>query len=136
MKKTLIAAGILLAAVCSNGCGTFCNFTGSVIHFDGDKVERPAIYGGVQFDFEGLRLIGNGTNGNVSDPRVGFVILALGITDVFTSAVGDTLTLPITLFVNELRVASRRGDPVVKPSEEGPPKPENGEPAMAIPVAE
>lgn len=75
MKRVL-----LVAALACSGCGTVSNFK------DGYKKEtRP--YGGVRIATESL--------GNEDPIMVGFLWPAI-LSDIALSAIGDTLTLPIT----------------------------------------
>ena len=119
-----------LAVVSStSGCGTFCNFGASIVRIDGDKQERPAVYGGVQFDLDVLAgriepigrinlLQSENTPVTVNGPKSALFVLGLyAVVDTFvvvTAAtelgmtfIADTLTLPITLPIEKDRAAKR-----------------------------
>jgi hypothetical protein len=105
MKKPLLF--LLIASVFASGCGTVCNLAGGVAHPDSE----PKIYCGVARD---LDIIENGASGG---PRLGqgnggkgaavlvVAIVALAVVDPILSCAADTLTLPVTIPLQERRIA-------------------------------
>jgi uncharacterized protein YceK len=86
------ARGLMIAVTAAllSGCGTVCNFAG------GD----PEVYGGVQKDLAFVQ------SPRTSPPPVGVnrggpVFLGLVVADVFLSAVTDTLTLPLAVYLRQ-----------------------------------
>jgi hypothetical protein len=114
MKKTGIGAILALAAASWSGCGTVCNLADGVGHPSVDLVDSgPKIYGGIERDFDALN-----SNATIADPgKLSILLLA----EMPLTLVGDTLTLPITIWVQEKRAAAiagslasakERGDPL------------------------
>ena len=102
------AIAVVIFGLASSGCGTICNFAG--MYTDPDN--QPTIYGGVTKDLEcwddvlnrpasSEQQIGN-------DPRTGLVLLGLAMADVPVSGIADTLTLPITIYVQHKRIVADR----------------------------
>jgi hypothetical protein len=96
-----------LAAISSTGCGTTCNLAGGFKHPD----DEPKIYGGVQRDLDFVAqlspdkpLMGNPSNAN----KGVLIIIPLLIAEGVLTCVGDTVTLPITIYLQERRVAARK----------------------------
>ena len=83
MRLRLTAAAALVAAM-SAGCGTVQNFAGS-------SGKGPGVYGGVALATDRL------SPGSQNDGLALAVMWPVYAADVALSAVGDTLTLPITL---------------------------------------
>jgi hypothetical protein len=98
---------LALVAFTASGCGTLCNFGASVFHIDGDELERPAVYGGVEIDCAGLAAITK--NGGLvrSGGTGGIATICWAAAEFAASFVADTLTLPITVLIHEYRVAHR-----------------------------
>ena len=101
------AVMVSVAVVSLSGCGTFCNFGASIVHFDGDELERPAIYGGFQLDMELARHLANNGGFGSNENKATAVIVLLEMADIPLTLVTDTLTLPITVLVQQIRVANR-----------------------------
>jgi hypothetical protein len=105
MKNTLVAALIAVTAVPLSGCGTICNFAGGIFHPE----TEPRVYGGVQRDVEVIEKMASAGSLNVRagshDPRELLAWIVLLGADPTVSFVADTLTLPITIYVEK-----RRGD--------------------------
>ncbi len=100
MKQMPRAAVVATAALLLSGCGTVCNFAGGLTHAD------PQVYGGVQLDLAVLGAIAGVSTVSDSapvDPRVGFIFLGILLVDPILSLAGDTLTLPITLYIEHQR---------------------------------
>jgi uncharacterized protein YceK len=105
-----------LTAIALSGCGTVCNLAGGITHPD----EEPRIYGGVKRDMEILgEVVGKQeplfteSNANRADGGRGAIIgaavlMTLGAADPVLSFVGDTLTLPITIPLEEIRTARQQ----------------------------
>jgi hypothetical protein len=101
-----------LTALAGSGCGTVCNFAGGLIHPD----TEPRVYGGVQRDLEVIEglsskpLFPNGfptSPGNGAGAALVFGgCLAVLVADPLLSFLGDTLTLPLTAYVQHCREAS------------------------------
>jgi len=111
MKNSLLAVIPAILAVSLSGCGTICNFADGVIHPD----DEPRIYGGVLRDLEIMDEAVNAPPRATplvgSENGKGLIFLCLlGLMDPPLSFVGDTLTLPITIYVQEKRVAARNSD--------------------------
>ena len=103
----VMAAGAVFSL---SGCGTFCNFGASIVHFDGDELERPAIYGGFQLDMETARGLANTGGFGANENKATAVLVLLELADIPLTLVTDTLTLPITVLVQEVRRAGRHQD--------------------------
>lgn len=111
MRTSLNLLLTALLGVLPSGCGTVCNLTGGVVHPE----TEPRIYGGVIRDvevFESLEsrpssepLFAGANKGAVA---LGFMILCLGSVDPVVSFVADTLTLPITIPLQNRRIALER----------------------------
>ena len=117
MKSALWVAMAVWVAVGSSGCGTVCNLAGGVLHPD----EEPRVYGGVQRDLEGnlqtlpfspLSSPGEGCSANEGKGRavVAVVVLALIPVEFGLNFVGDTLTLPLTIPLQEAREAAYKAN--------------------------
>src|SRR5262249_35075559 len=102
-RQTVLAA--LFASMLS-GCGTVCNLAGA------QPDHEPRVYGGVSFDFEVMdQFVQDPPHPTNSDPRGGVLLLALALVAQPLSFVGDTLTLPITIYLQNKRSAERSGEP-------------------------
>jgi Protein of unknown function (DUF1375) len=112
MKRALSVAMAVCIGVFSGGCGTVCNTAGGVLHPD----EEPRVYGGVQRDLEGnLYCLKLGSQPlhegcTLSDGKGAVLLLALVPVEFGLTFVGDTLTLPITIPLQERREAANNGD--------------------------
>src|ERR1700730_1319947 len=107
MRNALMTIVAALAAISLTGCGTTCNLAGGFKHPD----DEPKIYGGVQRDLDFVAqlgpdkpLIGNPSNAN----KGVLIIIPLLIAEGVLTCVGDTVTLPITIYLQERRVAARK----------------------------
>ncbi len=89
MKRWLTA---LVATACC-GCGTICNLASS----------DPQVYGGPEKDIEIWSERGMPRGQNVG----AFAFLGLCLADLPVSLVGDTLTLPLAIYLQQRRDASR-----------------------------
>jgi uncharacterized protein YceK len=120
MRTKLLAA--VAVAVSLSGCGTVCNLAGGVTQPD----VEPRVYGGVQRDFEVLSDVCSSTfhpsGGTLSgDGKAAAFWSACLLTafagDPILSLVGDTLTLPVTIPLQNRRIAEevkdRAGDTAV-----------------------
>ena|ERR1700722_12883896 len=128
MNRRPIATLLALVALSVGGCGTVCNLAGGVMHPD----TEPRIYGGVLRDFELV------TQASDQPPRGASVangksaaflwaaIVVVGVTDPILSFVADTLTLPITIPLQNQRIAAQNrerdasGPPAITSSEGAP----------------
>lgn len=103
MRRMYVQMGPAVGAVLLSGCGTICNFASGAIPLPDDPVARPAIYGGVQLDaalITGMR--------PKETTEVTVFVGACLLVDIPLSLVGDTLTLPITLWLDKRRAGSER----------------------------
>jgi hypothetical protein len=107
MKASPGAVLVAVVAVSVSGCGTVCNLAGGFVHPDSE----PQVYGGVTRD---LAIIDKAVSDppaaehSVGDARLAVVLLGVAVADPFLSFVGDTLTLPITIPLQERRKAAER----------------------------
>jgi len=115
MKRTSLV--VILVALSSNGCGTVCNLAGGVLHPDNE----PRIYGGVIRDVEIIDKIvnkpppdrpgtlnGSGIHGGGWGAGVVLVaIVSVVAMDPVISLIADTLTLPITIPLQNRRIAQQ-----------------------------
>jgi hypothetical protein len=110
VKGSRVTAVVALAAALAGGCGTVCNLAGGLW----DKDHEPTIYGGVLND---LQFVGSVVNGSPStEHRLGnpgggngygaLLLLAVLAADPAVSFVADTLTLPITIPLQQGRAAA------------------------------
>lgn len=106
MARKLPGLWLALAILPIVGCGTIGNFAAT---------PRPMVYGGVQFDAAFLAAL---HPGETTDETIGMLVFLM--LDLPLSAVGDTLTLPITLWLENRQNCV----PV------GVPEPERTEPAV------
>jgi uncharacterized protein YceK len=105
MKKPLLF--LLITSVLASGCGTVCNLVGGVVHPDSE----PKVYGGVARDLDiiekgvtGTPTMGQGNAGKGAAVLV-VGVLALAVVDPILSFAADTLTLPVTIPLQERRIA-------------------------------
>jgi hypothetical protein len=92
--RHVIAYCALALVVLTSGCGTVCNLAS----------EQPEVYGGLKRDLTVVAGVGNSSGHPVSlgsDPRVFLVLLALGGAEFGASFVGDTLSLPLILYLDK-----------------------------------
>ncbi len=96
MKSRLLILVATLSMTALSGCGTIANFS----------TMKPKVYGGLAYDANHLRIPGPLLPGNYSgaSPTGGLIYVAvlMGVVpaEFCCTAVGDTLTLPITLLVD------------------------------------
>ncbi len=112
MKRALTAWLAGWIALWAGGCGTVCNLGGGLIHPD----TEPRVYGGVQRDLEFIEglthkpLFPDGVNtgggNNVAAAVIVGCCLGLMVTDPVLSFLGDTMTLPITVYAQHRREAA------------------------------
>jgi hypothetical protein len=103
IMKRLVAASILvLATIPATGCGTICNLAGGIK----DPENEPRIYGGIQKDLEVANdlALPHLSQGGPSAAIVPVVVLGAAATEGSLSLAGDTLTLPITVYLQEKRI--------------------------------
>ncbi len=146
MGKRLLLGLLGLAALTIGflaiGCGTVCNLAGGLVHPD----EEPKVYGGVQRDLDFFtKAVERKQSGNDSTSQgtgtsgaYGAVfILAFMVAEPALSFVGDTLTLPITIWAEYRREVEREAEGSDEEPKPAPPapasigKPEGTEPAPA-----
>jgi uncharacterized protein YceK len=112
MKR--ISLAVILVALSSSGCGTVCNLAGGVVHPDSE----PRIYGGFIRDFEIIDKAVSKPDEHLLSPRGNppsgqggayamTAILAIAAVDPVVSLVADTLTLPITIPLQNRRIAKQ-----------------------------
>jgi uncharacterized protein YceK len=107
MKPALGVAMAVWVAVLASGCGTVCNLAGGVLHPDAE----PRVYGGVQRDLEhGFLCAPIKSVSTPGEAELGLLLLALGPAELGLSFVGDTLTLPLTIPLQEIREAAQKSD--------------------------
>jgi uncharacterized protein YceK len=101
LAATLLAISL---AACASGCGTVLNLA--------DK--EPMAYGGLKRDFEWLEaftgLDAPAINKNpqtVNQGRANWMLLGLSLLDPPLTIVGDTVTLPLTLWLENRRAQER-----------------------------
>jgi hypothetical protein len=100
MKRTGIGAILALAAVSWSGCGTVANLADGVVHPNADWVDSgPKIYGGIEKDFDAFQ----NSNASMGTTKLAAMLL---LAEIPLTLVGDTLTLPITIWVQEKRAAA------------------------------
>jgi hypothetical protein len=115
MKR--ISLAVILVALSSSGCGTVCNLAGGVAHPDSE----PRVYGGVIRDVEIIDKVVNKAKPNSDNQQVSqaisggwekAVVLVAFVSviisaDPVLSMVADTLTLPITIPLQNRRIAQQ-----------------------------
>jgi hypothetical protein len=116
MGRIFLALVAALFAVSFGGCGTVCNLVGGFIH----PQTEPRVYGGVTRDLEvidhvvtdmqsGKQGSGTGLSGTHERGAVFVAALLVSVTvgDPILSFVADTLTLPLTIPLQNRRIADR-----------------------------
>jgi uncharacterized protein YceK len=109
MKKASLI--VVIATISLSGCGTVCNLGGGFVHPDSE----PRVYGGFMRDVVILYGARNDSLGIGSDGRIPAgsekgtaimmaAIIAVATVDPLLSLVGDTLTLPITIPLQNRRI--------------------------------
>jgi hypothetical protein len=106
-SRTAQLAFLTLVAFAASGCGTLCNFGAYIVHVDGDKLERPAIYGGLQIDAAVVDSVSRSGGINPGSGTNAIWTICFGFAEFTATFIGDTLTLPITGLVQEYRLAHR-----------------------------
>jgi uncharacterized protein YceK len=102
----VVTVCFVLSTLSLGGCGTLCNFGASVLPPPDNGTAFPAVYGGVMFDLAVLTIPSNSsaTGGRGSEAEGELVKAALVLADIPVSLIGDTLTLPITLWAHRKRM--------------------------------
>ena len=143
-EKLALGLTALMLGFLAIGCGTVCNLAGGLVHPD----EEPRVYGGVQRDLGFIgemaerKQSGNDSTsqGTGTSGAYGAIFtLAFMFAEPALSFVGDTLTLPITLWAEYRRDVEREAAESDKEPAPAPPgplpaaigKPEATEPAPA-----
>jgi uncharacterized protein YceK len=108
LKASPVAGIVVVLAVSLSGCGTVCNLAGGIVHPDSE----PRIYGGVVRDLEIIdkAVSGPPATESIGDAKFAALILAVAVADPFLSFVGDTLTLPLTVPLQERRQTAERAE--------------------------
>jgi hypothetical protein len=110
---------LVIIGLASSGCGTVCNLSGGLVHPE----EEPRIYGGLIRDIE---IIDKMSSGVASKPGgsgaavIAVAVLAIVTVDPIMSLVADTLTLPITIPLQEARTAQNNKEYYSSPSANPP----------------
>jgi hypothetical protein len=112
----LLIAGV---AIPQTGCGTTCNLAGGILHPESE----PRVYGGVIRDVEILdtAVSGDAPNDPViqgSDKGAAVAMAALvslAVADPMLSLVADTLTLPVTIPLQERRISRQQASTTTIP---------------------
>ncbi|HLN31716.1 MAG TPA: hypothetical protein VK395_28510 [Gemmataceae bacterium] len=106
MKKTSLS--VLIVAMLLSGCGTVCNLAGGVVHPESE----PRIYGGVGRDLDIIDKACNigpsqnaGSGGENGKAYLAAALISLAVVDPILSFAADTLTLPVTIPLQERRIA-------------------------------
>jgi hypothetical protein len=111
MKLGLLALTAIL--ISSAGCGTVCNLVGGITH----PQSEPRVYGGVARDLEVLddvvKGVQSGQTGAGITPQGGGpgaavvlgAIVGIAVADPILSFVADTVTLPLTIPLQNRRIA-------------------------------
>jgi hypothetical protein len=118
--KRILLLGLAIALGSLNGCGTTCNLAGGFTHPE----TEPRVYGGVQRDLEFVDDMVQKGKPIGSDPKAVVVLVPFALAEAILSLVGDTLTLPITIYLQDRRVAASKWDsvgrdPATSPVDEG-----------------
>lgn len=107
MKKALLAIALAIGAAGLSGCGTVCNLAEGVVTPD----YEPKIYGGVQRDIKALATAMDGPTQTTSIPAgIYLLIVGLAVADPVLSLAGDTVTLPLTIYL-QVRKNTGKGEP-------------------------
>jgi hypothetical protein len=112
MRTSLILAVMASIALLHVGCGTVCNLAGGVVHSESE----PRIYGGVIRDMETIDKVASEASGHQligeGEGKGAMVILAAAVSiaavDPMLCLVADTLTLPLTIPLQERRIAQEQ----------------------------
>jgi uncharacterized protein YceK len=146
MRTSLYLLLAVLITLSTGGCGTVCNLAGGVIHPDSE----PRVYGGFIRDIEIIDSVVShpspqresfqGMEGRGAALLVG-AILSVAAVDPILSLVADTLTLPVTIPLQEKRIGRQRDNAALDPAslptgtERAEPSP-SGESGTAPPPSE
>ena len=116
MRKAISAVVGAVLVLAPTSCGTICNFAGGLF----DSTREPQVYGGVRFDLQAASDILDSMDhpahytGPVFDiggnQAMAMILLPVMLVDPVLSAVTDTLTLPITIYLQEKRAAVYKAD--------------------------
>jgi hypothetical protein len=99
------ALAIASVAVCLSGCGTICNFGAGLVHSE----DEPRIYGGVIRDVEFYEKLDNVVLWPLtphSNPWEAVVVIGALASEPVLSFAADTLTLPITVYLQHRRAVA------------------------------
>jgi hypothetical protein len=110
--KRILLLGLAMALGSLNGCGTTCNLAGSFTHPE----TEPRVYGGVRRDLEFVDDVVQKGKPIGSDPKAVVVLVPFALAEAILTLVGDTLTLPITIYLQDRRVAASKCDHDSKPA--------------------
>lgn len=109
MKK--IALIIPVLAMFLTSCGTVCNLAGGIVHPD----REPRVYGGFIRDVEIIDAVVSAppvVDIRRGDPRgaalIAAAIISVAAVDPILSLAADTLTLPVTIPLQERRIAREK----------------------------
>jgi uncharacterized protein YceK len=114
MRPSLNTIILVLAAVSLSGCGTVCNLAGGMLHPDSE----PRVYGGVIRDVEIIdnvvssesseSLLPINGGGGTGAAMMLAALISVPVVDPVLSLVADTLTLPVTIPLQERRIARQQ----------------------------
>jgi hypothetical protein len=104
MGRSLLHSVVLAAvAVAVSGCGTVCNLAWIHVQPDGLHLGPPDVYGGLENDMTLMTNLKLNAGSSPSAGKGAVAGLAAGVTDIGLSYLGDTLSLPITATLREVR---------------------------------
>ena len=99
-----------LAVLPISGCGTICNFAYGFVKPD----EAPSVYGGFGFDMQVFEAVASGQTQSLNITHgSGYTVLFIAgllCADPVLSLAADTLTLPITLYLEDRRARAYARD--------------------------
>jgi uncharacterized protein YceK len=99
MKRPATALVVATVAASAGGCGTVCNFMSG----------EPSAYGGLKKDAEWADQFASKLSSGqpiTTDTRAGLVLVAVAWMELPLTFAADTLTLPITLWLESRRAAN------------------------------
>jgi hypothetical protein len=120
MTRGAWAVLLAIAVVPASGCGTICNFAGAPFCKEGD-LPLPAVYGGVQLDaaFINTNTQAFTMNGFQAEGTGAAILVGCLLAEFPLSFIGDTLTLPITVWIDRRRTAAATGSRDPTPPDPG-----------------